>query len=336
MLQQRQLKDQALLAVREFASSLHSDQKAAADMSALVEATSCLPLSNLDYWERLIRGGLYQTPPHFKPDTWKFSSAPMPFLTWMDLCSGDGFRRERTLRVVSGAAPNGFFFALAVRRLNDWVAQVRAAAQERLLSIANDSDPETVVDVLCAIFPLLNSWGRMGEDGKQTLLAITSIEAVTDSLKSRLISATSGPLASVLAQAGQIPVLDTYLPEIARNAIQPSVRAKAYKCLLDGKMVWLAGREWEWSDIRYCIGSYKPVRCDRPLSVKSPLEQTLRAASADRSPIVRRVAGEVLIRESGRIGAPGLELATMLASDSRPSVAERGQYALKKLSQMGS
>jgi len=116
-----------------------------------------------------------------------------------------------------------------------------------LPSIAIASNPEDVVDVLCAVFPHWSSWGRSENEGKQTLLAIASIEAVTHSLKSRLVSATAGPLASVLAQAGQTAVLDAYLPEIASNAIQPSVRAKAYKSLLDGKMVWLAGRKWEWT-----------------------------------------------------------------------------------------
>lgn len=334
--QQQKLEDEVLTAVRQFANSLSSGQKVVADMSALVKATSRLPLSNLDYWERLIRRELYQTLANSKPAKWRFWLQPTPFLTWVDLCSGDGFKRERALRVISGEAPNCFFFAMVVRRLNDWVAQVRAVAHERLLSIANESDPEDVVDVLCAILPHWNSWGRMENDGKHVLLEITSIDAVTHSLKSRLVSAISGSLASVLAQAGQAPALDAYLPEIARNAIQPSVRAKAYKCLLDGKMVWLAGRKWEWIDIRYCMGHYKPVLCDRILSVNSPLDETLIAALADRSPIVRRVAGDVLIRESGTIGPLGLKLATVLASDSYPSVAERGKFALKKLSQIGS
>jgi hypothetical protein len=332
--EQRNFEDQLLSAVRQFASSLNSSQKIVADMSALVEATSRLPLSNLDNWERLIRWEHHQALSHFKPAKWKFWSQPTPFLTWLDLCSGDGFMRERTLRALSGAAPNHFFFAIAVRRLNDWVPQVRSAACERLLSIANDSDPEDIVDVLCAVFPLWNSWGRMDKYGKQILLEITSIETVARMLKSRIISLPAGPLASVLAQAGQAPALDVYLPEIASNAIQPAVRAKAYRCLLDGKMSWLAGRKWEWTDIRYCKGHFKAMVCDRPLSIKISFEETLSAASVDRSPIVRCVAGDILIRESGTIGSLAFKLANLLASDSHPSVAERGQFALKKLSQM--
>lgn len=331
---QREIENQVLSAVSQFASSLNSGRNVVSDMSALIEVTSRLSLSNLDNWERLIRQGLYQASANSKPATWKFWNQPTPFLTWIDLCSGDGFKRERTLRALSGTAPNRFFFAMATRRLNDWVPQVRAAACEKLPSLAFASKPEDIVDVLCAVFPHWNSWGRMDADGKQTLLKIASIGAVTHSLKSRLVSATAGPLASVLVQAGQTSVLDADLPEIASNAIQPSVRARAYKSLLDGKVVWLAGRKWEWTDIRYCKGYFKPVLCDRPLCVKSPLVETLRAASVDRSAAVRRVAADVLIRESGTIGSVALQMAALLASDSHPSVAERGNFALKKLSQM--
>ena len=334
MSQQKKLEDQVRLAVGEFSHSLNFGQKVVADMSVLVDATSRLPLSNFDYWERLIRWELDQALSNLKSDKSHLWPQPTPFLTWIDLCSGDGFKRERTLRALSGASPNRFFFAMAIRRLNDWVPQVRSAAHERLLSIANDSDPGDVADVLCAVLPHWNSWGRMDKNGKHILSEITSIETVSRALKSRVISASAGPMTSVLAQAGQTATLDVYLPEIASNAIQPSVRAKAYRSLLDGKMVWLAGRKWEWTDLRYCIGHFKPVLCDRQLSVKSPFEETLIAASVDRSPIVRRVAGDILIRELEKIGSLAFKLANLLASDPHPLVSEKGKFALKHLSQI--
>ncbi|MBU1413207.1 hypothetical protein KKC22_16985 [Myxococcota bacterium] len=324
---------QVLSAVSEFVSSLNSGSCAAADMSRLIEVTSRLPLYNLEYWERLIRSGLCQAAPDTTPSKWKFWAKPTPLLTWINLCDGDGFKRERTLRILSGGAPNRFFFAMAVRRLNDWVHQVRSAAREQLPSMALASNPEDVVDVLLAVFPHWNTWGRLQNEEKQTLLAIASIEAVTQSLKSRLVSATAGPLASVLAQVGQSTVLDAYLPEIAGRAIQPSVRAKAYKSLLDGKAMWLAGRKWEWTDLSSCKGHFKPMLCSRPLSLTVPFEETLAAASSDRSAFVRLVAGDVLIRESGNLGAFAFQLASKLASDPHPSVAECGAFALKKLSQ---
>lgn len=333
---QREMEIHVLSAVSEFVASLNSGSGVVADMTRLVEVTSRLPLSNLEYWERLIRSEIYQAAAHSKPTKWKLWDKPTPFLTWIDLCSGDGFKRERTLRILSGRAPNRFFFAMAVRRLNDWVPQVRSAAREQLPSIAVASNPEDVVDVLCAVVPHWNSWGRSEDEGKRTLLTIASIEAVANTLKSRLISAAAGSLASVLGQVGQISVLDAFLPQIANSAIQPSVRAKAYKSLLDGKATWVAGRKWEWIDIRYCKGHFVSTLCDRPLTTKSSLEETLRAASLDRSAFVRRVAGDILIRELETLGTVGLQLANTLASDPHSSVAERGEFAQKKLSQKSS
>lgn len=328
--------ENVLAAVREYYASLNSGGNDIADMSALVEATSRLSLSNLDNWERLVRQGLYQATVNRRSLQWKFWRRVTPFPSWIDLCSGDGFKRERALRALSGAAPNSFFFAMAVRRLNDWVPQVRIAAREQLPSIALASTSEDVSDVLCVVLPHWSSWGRMETETKQALVEISSMEAVALSLKSLLLAGTTGPLASILSQAGRSPGLDAHLPEIAKRATQPSVRAKAYKFLLQGKVVWLAGRKWEWTDIRYCKGHFKPVFGERPLSVSIPLEMTLRTASRDRSALVRRVAADILIRDPGIIGPAAVELVTALASDLHPSVAEKGSFALKKLTQAAS
>lgn len=333
MLLQREIEVHVLSAVSEFIVSLNSGSGAVADMTGLVDVTSRLPLSNLEYWEHLIRSAFYQAAAQSKPAKWKFWARLPPFLTWIDLCSGDGFKRERTLRILSGGAPNRFFLAMVVRRLNDWVPQVRSAARERLPSIAAASNPDDVVDVLCAVLPHWNSWGRSEDEGRQTVLEIASTEAAARVLKSRLISGAAGPLASVLAQVGRSSVLDAHLLQIAGSAIQPSVRAKAYKSLLDGKATWVTGRKWEWTDMRYCQGHFVLTLGDRPLTKKSPLDETLTAASSDRSAFVRRVAGEVLIRELETLGTSGCKLAAILASDSNLSVSERGKFALKKLSQ---
>ena len=331
MPQQVEYKDKVLSAVRKFAHSVQPGRKVVADISVLADATSNLPLTNLDAWERLLRCEFYRAIETSGPYGWKFWAQLRTIITWIDICSADGFKREKTLRTLSGAAPNSFFFALAVRRLNDWVPQVRKAAREKLPEIAKNSDPEQVVDVLCAILPYWNSWGRMENADKQVLIDITSIEEVVHSLKSRVISATFGPMTSVLAQAGRAEIIDRYLYEIAQNAIQPSVRAKAYRCLLEKKMVWFAGRKWKWTDKQYCKGRFEPILCDRAISVASPFLETLKLAARDRSPMVRRVAGEMLIRKLKLIGAKSIKLAELLASDSSPSVAKRGRFALDRL-----
>lgn len=331
MLQSHDLEEQVISAVKEFTSSINSGSKVVADMSSLVEATSQLPLSNFDYWERLIRHEFSKSLEYSTQKKWKIWSKPSQLLTWLDLISWDGYKRENTLRTISGAAPNCFFFSLAIRRLNDWVPQVREAAREKLLLIANETNSVHVVEALCITLSHWNSWGRIEESDKQILLEIISTKEIADALKSKLISSTSGPMASLFAQLGRTPVLDDYLSDISEKAIQPSVRAKAYRSQFEGRMVWVEGRKWKWSDIRYCEGRLKAVVGERKINVAIPFLELLQKSAIDRSSIVRRISAEFLIREISTIGDKSLELAKHFASDKSSPVAERGRFALKKI-----
>ena len=329
---QLQHENDVLAAVRRFLHSGIAGREAAEAMASLVAETSRLSLTNLDAWERKIRTELRAIEERSSPVRCKFWKRPAHFASWLDLCSGNGFERERILRALSEGAPNGFFCALALRRLNDWVPQVRAAAREHLLQIAKRSDPEYVVDALWNTLPHWISWGRTEDADRQVLTDLTSIEEVALALKSRIVGSTSGPATAILAQAGRAPVLDQWLSEIAEAAIQPSVRAKAYRCQLEGRMVWVVGRKWTWTDIRWCKGRFEPILGERSVSIGSPFLEILRMALVDRSPMVRRVAGELLIRHLESVGADSFALAKRLASDPSPSVAERGRFALVRLS----
>ena len=327
------IEEQVISEVKGFAESINSGSKVVADMSSLVEVTSKLPLSNLDYWEKLIRWEFSSALELSSQPKWKIWSKPPQLLTWLDLISWDGYKRENTLRTITGSAPNSFFFALALRRLNDWVPQVRKAAREKLPHIVEMSDPVHVVDALCITLSHWSSWGRIEEQDKQVLLDIISSRKIGKALKLRLISSTSGPMTSLFAQIGRTSVLDDYLSEIAENAVQPSVRAKAYRSLFEGKMVWIEGRKWEWTDIRYCEGRLKPIVSERKLTITSPALDLLKKSSCDRSSIVRRIAAEFLIRELGDLRDDSIQLASYFASDKSPSVAERGRFALRKISE---
>ena len=156
------LEEELRAAVRIFASSISPARQVVADMSALVRITAVLPLSNLSYWERLIRDEFlvaWRAEAHSKNRGWRALFAPSVraakdaqsgrHLTWIDLSSHDGYGRERALRTISGPAPNAFFFALAAKRLNDWVPQVRAAARETVPVLARASDPSRTLYARC-------------------------------------------------------------------------------------------------------------------------------------------------------------------------------------------
>ncbi|PMN66134.1 hypothetical protein [Enterovibrio norvegicus] len=331
MQQSQAMEDKVISAVRDFASSINSGSKVVADMSVLIDATSQLPLASFDYWERLVRSEFSLALTHSIAPKWKFWSKPYELLTWLDLISWDGYKREKTLRTLSGGAPNTFFFSIAVRRLNDWVPQVREAAREKLPELAKATDPEYVVEALCIALSNWNSWGRIEEVDKNTLLQIISEEDIAKTLRSKLISSAAGPMPSLFSQLGRTPILDGKLEEIADFAIQPSVRAKAYRSLFEGRIAWIEGRKWEWTDIRYCEGRLKAVVSERKLDVQTPIFDLLKKSSEDRSSIVRRISAEILIRELEGLGDEVKELAEKFASDECNSVSERGRFALKML-----
>ncbi|WKB56022.1 hypothetical protein [Eleftheria terrae] len=339
----KQLEDDVRAAVRSFAASLTSASQGVADMSSLVRVTSRTSLLNLAHWERLIRDEFdvaWRAAERSESSGWrtllpssrsKGRAEPARFLTWIDLSHWDGYVRERTLRSLSGSAPNSFFFALAARRLNDWVPQVRAAAREVVPRLAESSDPELVAEALCALLPTWTSWGRLEESDKDVISKLVSLPELATPLTRRLLVSSTGPMSAVLAQIQRWTVLDKHLEVIASEAVQPAVRARAYRSMLLGKAVWVEGRSWRWTDIRYLQGRLNNVLGERRLSHVPVLLDTLNAAALDRSSIVRRVAAEALVREIDNLGEAVMPLARRIADDPSPSVAERGAFVLRQL-----
>lgn len=328
---QQDIECRVISAVKDFARSIYLGGKIVADMSALVDTTAELPLANFDYWERLIRSEFSKAMVVSTQSTWNFYLRSQQLLTWLDLISWDGYRRERALRAISGTAPNAFFFSLALRRLNDWVPQVRYAAREKLPKIAEASDPEDIADALAIALSNWNSWGRIEEEDKQVFLQIITTEPIADALKSKLMFSPSGPMPTVFAQLGRTSILDGCLAEIAEHAIQPAVRAKAYRSLFEKRIVWIEGRKWEWTDIRYCKGRLRAIVSERKIDVHTSFFDLLKKSSEDRSSIVRRVSAEFLIRDLEILGDQAKVFAERFASDKSNSVSERGRFALKKL-----
>ncbi|WP_199609640.1 hypothetical protein [Flocculibacter collagenilyticus] len=331
MVEQNKFEYQISAAISEFVASKKPTSKIVADLSPVIEATSELPLSNLEYWETFIRDQYDQALSSESTNKWKFWEDNSPRITLLDLCSWDGYRREKALRTINDKLPNRLFLALVVRRLNDWVPQVRKAAQDILANVLINSEPPYVADVICFTLSHWSSWKRIAPLNRMALLNTLSNKEIAKHIKLKLIHSSAGPLASILSEIGQIDVLDNSLEEIAANAVQPALRAKAYRSLLEGKVSWFAGREWEWTDKRYNEGRMKTLVAERPLATKVPLLPTLHLAANDRSSQARRVAAEILIKELNNLGSESLVLAEKFAQDSSSAVAERGKFALKKL-----
>lgn len=314
------------------AVSVSGGERAAA--ASLVQIIESLPLARMTHWEKVIRDAMDHARDGWClwPSTLRAESAdPHNVLTWLALSDGNGHVRERALRSLAGAASNGFFLSLAIRRLNDWVPEVRAAAREALPALVRAADPEYVADALCAMLPVWTWWGRMEAPDRANLIDLIAIDGVTHALWNRVVTSTTGPMPEVLSQSLRSPVMDPFLGDIALRAVQPVVRARAHRALLLGRAAWVQDAVWRWSDVRHCIGRLETVHGSRPLTAVPPLLASLQSAAEDRSASVRRVAAEVLVSEMDTLGSPALHWARRLADDVCPSIAERAAFVLKHL-----
>ena len=164
---------------------------------------------------------------------------------------------------------------------------------------------------------------------RQNALAVLLNDNVVTELVTILARSPAGPMIGLLSQLGQIAAIDPHLPYLAAQAIQPALRAKAYQSLLSGKTTWVAGKEQEWIERRHNLYRWRTHLDSRPLTITVEHDPTLQQAAADRSPIVRRVAADAIIAALPHLGPCEQHLATRLAVDPNPSVAERGACILR-------
>lgn len=301
MVERTGLEQRIALSIKNFVNS-----KSTSCFEEVISTTSELTLGRMEYWERFVRKQYDQALTNSSSRHWLFWRNNNPSITLLDLASWDGLRRERALKSVNSDLPNRFFMALAIRRLNDWVPQVRLAASKLMSQLLAHPDPASVADVIFFTFCHWSSWQRIDDTDRNAVFNVLANPRITEYFISILINSSAGPLVSVLSELGRSSVIDNQLEEIARQAVQPWVRAKAYRSLLERRITWVEGRKWQWTDRRYNEGKMIAVVVDRELTITVPFLSTLYTAANDRSSIVRRVAAEMLIKNLESVGIESL------------------------------
>ncbi len=310
-----------------------------------VKATSNLPLGKVKLWELAIRQDLdwgAQEPAAYKPapSKWQFwkrwvqdapPEIPKRSVTWVDLCHGNGYRREHALRELPLAVPNALLTLIVLRRLNDWVPQVRVAAVERVRNSFDKIAPEYACEALMEVLLTWNLWGRMEHDGKEAVMLLASRQDVSRLMLERVRRSPVGPMAELLSQLFRVATVDDSLLSVAQTAVQPKVRARAFSFLTEGKATWSVGRRWEWTRLQECKGRWESISESRPLRTTVDFEHCVALAARDRSHFVRAVAAEALIQKREQVGDWGNELALLLADDRSTMVSGRARYVLENL-----
>ena len=300
-------------------------------LASFVEQTNSITLKHIAQCESEIRSVIYKAQyEHGRHQLWKRRKDHRFIVPWFDLFSGDGFRRERALRTIKSGAPTAFLLAILLRRLNDWVPQVREAARIAVKDVLAESDTEIIVSVAWVLLPVRSTWGRLEDRDLQVLDTIADRESVASRLADTIERADSGPAATILRQASRRPALDKFLPRLAKQAVQPAVRALAHRMLLQRQAVWQVGWQWRWTDKSLGERVKEPKLSIRSIDHALSEAQLIEAAANDPAASVRRVAGDGLVTKKGNLTEFELEIARQLETDPYPSVAERGRFVLQE------
>jgi HEAT repeat protein len=251
-------------------------------------------------------------------------------LEYLYVFHGNGFCREVALQRINGPLPGPFFVVALIRRLNDWVPQVRHAAAKCLLRTAGLTDPRFVSSAALHLLVRIESWRRWGDES-EALDEVLASPDIAQCLAADIAASKVGAMSRALRGALRRPALDPYLPSLLRDAHQPAVRAVALGVLLDAKARWPSGKsQKKWIDKSIGLFRYEPIWLDRPINRPLPIEALLEIGASDRSAAVRKIAASGLIAHFDAL--PGARaLAQRLAGDSNPAVRERARFALDRV-----
>lgn len=249
-----------------------------------------------------------------------------PDLAPLFLFHGDGRCRELALEMLPLRPLALPVLCGLMRRLNDWVAPVRAAALVALKRLEPVLKPEHIAPLVPRLAVDMLDWGRAETPVFETVFV--ELPAGREALISWLRNARQGPAARLMHRALAAPYLDGQLEKLALSAPHPHVRAVAAGALMAGEARWPDGRKRVWIDKSLGLSRMEPLIRSRPLTVSAQVEALLPHLAADRSARVRRLgADHVVSHGPGALGARDLAL---LEADGDPGVKTRLDYARRK------
>ncbi|MDH7973621.1 hypothetical protein QH494_15625 [Sphingomonas sp. AR_OL41] len=248
-------------------------------------------------------------------------------LQFLFLFHRDGHIREAALRKVAEPVPAAFLFVALAWRLNDWVAEVRAAAADCATRVFPITAPDVIAEAAMVLLGRGGTWGRWASERhilEQTLERVDVAENLADIFATR----TTGPAATALRHSLRSATMDRHLARLARTAIQPAVRALATQVLIEGVARWPNGWRWRWIDKSMGIRQAETAFESRSLTVPSDRLAEIMAGLNDRSAAVRNTAIVGLMRHREMI--PNVrDLAAPLLKDRSRRVRERAEFLLK-------
>lgn len=148
--------------------------------------------------------------------------------------SSNGYAREAAVRTADFLS-GPFSLALLVNRLNDWVPNVRQAAEARLKLLF--LDPELVADCIEYLWQF-DDFGRASAVGYEIVAVMIGSDAVATSLQASILHGADDRSVRLVRHLLRSPALDDVLVQLATHHKHPRVRAIAAKTALEQVFSW--------------------------------------------------------------------------------------------------
>jgi hypothetical protein len=261
---------------------------------------------------------------------WSVRKAPPDVDSFLDLAHHDGHRREATLRTPGLSLDVPLAWGLALYRLNDWVPEVRVAAREMLPIHAQSANPAVLATSFLATLLEDLQWLRVTDQEEQAMAAVFCVPGVAEVMRSKLIAAMTGPASRIARQASRFPDMDSQWEEVARQSVQPSVRAVATRILISQKAIY----QVNWQEYQRCPSqtwrrSRRYLR-ERVAPTGLTFVEAIELSAQDRSAQVRRIAADALVRATHRLSREEWAIAEKLAVDRHASIRSLAQFVLQR------
>ena len=260
------------------------------------------------------------------------SVAETPFegsICWLMIFNGNGFIRESALKNINDPPPSPLFLAGLLLRLNDHVAQVRAAAEQCLDRIEDRIASETLCAILPYYFRHRIFWDEFAFDRR--IIALAERPEAKACLLRQLRDSQEGRMPAFFRSLLANDLVDDFLPALAIEAFHPAVRAQSAKALFSGEVGGLPG--FESIVVSERLGVTRKVFSNnlrRTCIVEFDLDTMLRATARDRSSKVRKEAAQGLIGNLQRLADVEAYL-ELFAAEENPRVKDRIDYVRRQI-----
>ncbi|MFT4253578.1 MAG: hypothetical protein QM608_13965 [Caulobacter sp.] len=250
-----------------------------------------------------------------------------PDTAWLLAFDPDGHLRQAALESLPHPPRTRLEFLAVVVRLNDWVPQVRHAAETAARRLLPHAAPEAIAEAAAYLLPRRYAWSRWTDEAVVLDAALGRADVAAHVARD-LETMTSGPGRAILQAMQRFPAMDAHLPTLAARARIPAIRAAALETLLRGRARWPVGHGWLWIDKSYGVRRRIVLTEERPLTITPDAAALIRAGAADRFALVRKVAVDALEARRADM-ADAADIARSLLGDPSGGVRARAEFLLR-------